>query len=54
VPRFELISARVAPAGGRAARQWRYERLMLPWRDSDGARLVVSVSLRDQLRNGLS
>jgi hypothetical protein len=53
VPRYELISARVAP-DGRDPRPWRYERLMLPWRGSDGARLVVSVSVRDQLRNGLS
>jgi hypothetical protein len=52
VPRYELISATIAP-NGRDPRPWRYERLMLPWRDADGARLVVSVSLRDQLRNGL-
>jgi hypothetical protein len=52
VPRFELISARVAPAGGRPARQWRYERLMLPWRAADGRHLVVSVSQRDQAPGG--
>lgn len=48
VPRYELISATVAP-DGHDPRPWRYERLMLPWRATDGARLVVSVSLRDQL-----
>jgi hypothetical protein len=47
VPRFELVTARVARAGTQR-QQWRYERLMLPWRDPDGRRLVVSVSLRDQ------
>jgi hypothetical protein len=47
VPRFELITARVAQNGSHA-RLWRYERLMLPWRDGDGRRFVVSVSLRDQ------
>ncbi|HEX2117003.1 MAG TPA: hypothetical protein VHM01_21580 [Alphaproteobacteria bacterium] len=50
VPRFELITARVAQAGA-TPRQWRYERLMLPWRDTSGRRLVVSVSLRDQARS---
>jgi hypothetical protein len=47
VPRFELITARVRAHGG-LPRRWRYERLMLPWRDSHGRRFVVSVSLRDQ------
>ena len=51
VPRHELISATVTPEG-RDPRPWRYERLMLPWRDGDGARLVVSVSLRDHLGGG--
>ena len=52
VPRFELVSARVAPAGGRPARQWRYERFMLPLRTADGRHLVVSVTQRDQARGG--
>ena len=49
VPRYELVTARVAPHADRTTRQWRYERLMLPWRDADGRHLVVSVSLRDAL-----
>jgi hypothetical protein len=47
VPHFELITARVRQHDGRH-RRWRYERLMLPWRDGEGRRFVVSVSLRDQ------
>jgi hypothetical protein len=49
VPRYELVTARVSHSA-ETPRQWRYERLMLPWRGSDGRRLVVSVSLRDQPR----
>ena len=51
VPRYELISALVAP-DGHDPRPWRYERLMLPWRDGNGARLVVSVSRRDHVGGG--
>jgi hypothetical protein len=50
VPRYELITAHVAPHAGRTTQQWRYERLMLPWRDAAGRHLVVSVSLRDGAR----
>jgi hypothetical protein len=42
VPRYELVTAQVGP------RQWRYERLMLPWRGPDDRRFVLSVSLRDR------
>lgn len=47
VPRYELVTAQVVRPGA-AAGQWRYERLMLPWRAADDRRFVVSVSLRDQ------
>ncbi len=47
VPRYELVTAHVNRPGA-AAGQWRYERLMLPWRSADARRFVVSVSLRDQ------
>jgi hypothetical protein len=47
VPRYELVTAHV-DRPGTAARQWRYERLMLPWRGPDDRRFVVSVSLRDR------
>lgn len=50
VPRYELVTAHVNRPGA-AAGQWRYERLMLPWRSADARRFVVSVSLRDQSQN---
>jgi hypothetical protein len=50
VPRYELITASVSPDDGGSPRRWRYERLMLPWRDASGRHLVVSVSLRDEPR----
>jgi hypothetical protein len=51
VPRYELVTAQV-DRPGTAAQQWRYERLMLPWRGADGRRLVLSVSLRDKPGGG--
>jgi hypothetical protein len=47
VPRYELVTAQVGLPGA-PARQWRYERLILPWRGADDRRFVVSVSLRDR------
>ena len=51
VPRYELVTAQVERPGA-VARQWRYERLMLPWRGAEGRRLVLSVSLRDKAGGG--
>jgi hypothetical protein len=44
--RVELVHAAVT-AGDGQVRRWRYERLMLPFADADGRRLVMSVSARD-------
>jgi hypothetical protein len=51
VPRYELVTAQVDRPDA-AARQWRYERLMLPWPGADGRRLVLSISLRDKAGSG--
>jgi hypothetical protein len=51
VPRYDLIAARVSEAD-QAARSWRYERLMLPWRSAAGQRLVVSISRRENAVRG--
>lgn len=43
VARHELVHATIAGAD-RVRRRWRYERLLLPWRRSDGRRLLLTVS----------
>ncbi len=45
MPRYELVHAKVDEPG-KSPRHWRYERLVLPWRQGD-RRIVVSVSIRD-------
>ena len=43
-PRFDAVDA-VITTPGREVRRSRYDRLILPWRDSNGARFATGVSL---------
>lgn len=46
-PRYELVNALVRASPGQP-KQWRYERLVLPWMSKSGRPVVISVSLPDR------